>query len=114
MAKLSIKEKIAVQRDNLSIKKQLQAGGLKVKEKLALQRQWKENLKRLDVKPVKETPDNGALSLIERFVTGAFNNLGLSQFVAVIDDVNGEGATLDQVKVGAKSWAEANQQLIAA
>lgn len=106
--KLTPKEKLAIQRDTLDIRKKLSSQGLKAKEKIALQRQWKENLRKLDVKNV-NTPD----SIIDRYLAGAFNTEPVTRFVTVIDEVEAAGATLDQIKAGAKTWSEAQERLAA-
>jgi hypothetical protein len=106
--KLSSKEKLAIQRENLGIKKQLEAGGLKAKDKTPLQRLWKENLKRLEVKAQGQTEGG----MIDKYVSGGFNSVDIMKFLEVIDQVSAEGADLDQLKTGAKSWAEANEPLL--
>lgn len=103
--KLSPREKLAIQRDTLEIKKKLSAQGLKAKEKITLQRQWKENLRKLDVKNV-QLPD----SIIDRYLAGAFNTEPVTRFVTVIDEVEKAGATIDQIKAGAKVWAESQER----
>lgn len=112
MAKLSPKEKLVIQRENVAIKKSLAAGGLKVKEKINLQRQWKDNLKKLEVKAA--VASNSADDIIARYLAGAFNSVSVSQFIEAIDAVDQAGATLNEVKQGAQSWVTANEALLAA
>lgn len=110
--KLSPKEKLTIQRETSSIRKQLTEGGLKAKEKIALQRQWKANIARLgsNKKLSVVATSESDIDLVARFVSGAFNSLSLSQFLEMIDDVESKGATLDQIKEGSKLWASANIQ----
>lgn len=112
MAKLTPKEKIAIQRDNVSIKKQLTTGGLKVKEKTALQRKWKENLKTLGA--TSKPKPKGGDDIVVRYIAGGFSAIEIADFIRTIDDVEAAGASLEQIKIGAKLWAEANQVRLAA
>jgi hypothetical protein len=113
--KLSPKEKIAIQRENVGIKNQLNAGGLKIKEKISLQRLWKANLKTLGAQvKTSETAEPQAGLIIDDYLAGKFSAVALTQFMEVMDSVEAAGADLDQVKVGAKLWAEANETLLAA
>ncbi|WP_335919815.1 hypothetical protein [Shewanella algae] len=114
---LSIREKLALQRRNKDLIQQLKEEKLPLRQKLQMQAEVSANFKKLkakgtDSRPVPEpTTEN---ELLNKYLAGEFNEQPAEKLFEVIDKLDSQGISLQQIKAGAITWVTANADLKAA
>lgn len=117
--KLSIREKLALQRRNKELIQQLKEEKLTIRQKLQMQSEVSSNFKKLKAKVSDSMPEPAAEppaenELLNKYLAGGFNEQPAEKLFEVIDQLDAQGVPLQQIKTGAITWVTANADLKAA